>query len=218
MDSPISRFRLSVNLYGAPALTLAEFAGYKQDVIVGASLQVGVPWGQYDDTRVVNIGMNRWLFKPEIGISEASGPWTLELTAGATFFTDNSDFYGGSTRAAGPYLFVPGSCDLQLPLGHLGIVDATYFTGGRTTIDGVRGNDFQQNWRLGANTGVARRLQQLGQALCEQRGVGAYRQQLRFVWRCLAVPLGRRPLNSTSGVARRLGARCAGATRHTGSP
>ncbi len=51
-----SRFRLSVNLYGAPALTLAEFAGYKQDVIVGASLQVGVPWGQYDDTRVVNIG------------------------------------------------------------------------------------------------------------------------------------------------------------------
>jgi len=97
-----SRFRLSVNLYGAPALTLKEFAGYTQDVIVGASLQVSVPWGQYDNTRAVNIGMNRWWFKPEIGVSKASGPWTLELTAAATFFTDNTNFFGGSTRAQDP--------------------------------------------------------------------------------------------------------------------
>jgi hypothetical protein len=42
-------FRLAVNLYGAPALTLPEFASYQQDLIVGASLRVFAPvGGQYD--------------------------------------------------------------------------------------------------------------------------------------------------------------------------
>ena len=145
-----SRFRLSVNLYGAPALTLAEFAGYRQDVIVGASLQVGVPWGQYDDTRVVNIGTHRWLFKPEIGISKAQGPWTLELAAGAAFFTDNTDFFGGKTRAQDPIYSFQIHTIYNFHSGIWASFDATYFTGGRTTIDGVRGDDFQQNWRLGA--------------------------------------------------------------------
>ena len=80
-------FRLSVNFYGAPALTLPEFKSYEQDLIVGASLQVSVPAGQYDSTKLVNIGTNRWSFKPEIGASKALGPWTLELKAGATLFT-----------------------------------------------------------------------------------------------------------------------------------
>ena len=46
-----ARLRLSVNFYGAPALTLREFATYQQDLIVGASLQVSAPVGQYDSTR-----------------------------------------------------------------------------------------------------------------------------------------------------------------------
>ena len=67
------RFRLSVNFYGAPALSLPEFRHYQQDLIVGASLQVSVPVGQYDETRIVNLGTNRWSFKPELGVSKALG-------------------------------------------------------------------------------------------------------------------------------------------------
>jgi hypothetical protein len=95
-------FRLSVNLYGAPVLTLKEFKDYKQDLIIGASLQVSVPSGQYDDTRLVNIGTNRWSFRPEVGVSKALGPWTLEVAGAATFFTDNNDFFGGNTRSEAP--------------------------------------------------------------------------------------------------------------------
>src|SRR6185295_13952170 len=95
-------FRFSVNLYGAPALTLKEFADYHQDLIVGVSLQVSAPWSQYDDSRVVNIGTNRWSFKPELGVSKAVGPWTTEFSAAATLYTDNNDFYGGNKRAQGP--------------------------------------------------------------------------------------------------------------------
>ncbi len=142
-------FRLSVNLYGAPALTLKEFAGWEQDLIVGASFRVTVPWGQYDDTRIVNIGTNRWSFKPEVGISKAIGPWTLELTAAATFFTDNDDFYGGKTRAQDPLFSAQTHVIYSFPRGIWGSLDATYFAGGRTTIDGALNADLQQNWRVG---------------------------------------------------------------------
>jgi Putative MetA-pathway of phenol degradation len=72
-------FRFSVNFYGAPALSAKEFADYHQDLIVGASLRVFAPFGQYDDIKLVNIGTNRWTIKPELGISKALGSWTLEL-------------------------------------------------------------------------------------------------------------------------------------------
>jgi len=142
-------FRVSVNLYGAPALTLKEFAGWQQDLIVGASLRVTVPWGQYDDTRLVNIGTNRWSFKPEVGVSKALGPWTLEVTGAVTFFTDNDDFYGGRTRAQDPLYSAQVHAIYSFASGIWGSLDATYFTGGRTTLDGTRNADLQQNWRIG---------------------------------------------------------------------
>jgi len=143
-------FRASINLYGAPAMSLAEFAGYRQDVIVGVSLQVTAPWGQYDRSRVVNIGTNRWSFKPQVGVSKAIGPWTLELTAAVTLFTDNRDFYGGNTRSQDPLYAVQGHAIYNFSSGIWGSLDATYFSGGRTTLNGTLGNDLQQNWRVGA--------------------------------------------------------------------
>lgn len=143
-------FRLSVNLYGAPALTMAEFAGWEQDVIVGVSLRVAAPWSQYDSTRLVNIGSNRWSFKPEAGISKALGPWTVELAAAAMFFTDNDDFFGGSTLSQAPLYSLQGHLVYGFRSGIWVSVDATYFAGGRTTLNGALNNDLQQNWRVGA--------------------------------------------------------------------
>lgn len=96
------RFRFSVNLYGAPALTLEEFRNYRQDLIVGVSLQVSVPLGQYDDDRLLNIGTNRWSIKPELGFSKALGSFIVEFSAAANFYTDNDDFFGGNTRTQDP--------------------------------------------------------------------------------------------------------------------
>ena len=142
--------RLSVNLFGAPALTLKEFKNYEQDLIVGASLQVTVPSGQYDDSRVVNISTNRWSIKPELGISKTLGPWTLELGAAATLFTDNKDFFGGNTRSQEPLYSTQGHVIYGFPSGIWASLDATYFTGGRTEINGTPNDDRQGNWRLGA--------------------------------------------------------------------
>jgi hypothetical protein len=95
-------FRLSINLHGAPALSLREFRGWKQDLIVGASVQVAPPWGQYDGTRLVNVSSHRWSVKPEIGVSKAVGTWTWEAQASVAFFSDNDSFYGGHVRAQDP--------------------------------------------------------------------------------------------------------------------
>jgi hypothetical protein len=143
-------FRVSVNLYGAPAMTLEEFGSYKQDLIVGAALQVSVPWGQYDDTRLVNIGTHRWFVKPSLGVSKTEGPWTLEATAAATFYTDNDDFYGGHTRQQDPVYSLQAHTIRGFANGIWASLSATYFTGGSTTIDGVAKHDLQRNWRVGA--------------------------------------------------------------------
>jgi len=143
------KFRLSVNFIGAPALGLKEFRAYRQDLIVGASLQVSVPAGQYDSSKLVNLGTNRWSFKPEVGVSKAIGPWTLELTAAATLFTDNNDFFGGHKRSQDPLYSSQAHAIYSFPRGIWGSLDLTYFTGGRTTVDGVHNFDIQQNWRVG---------------------------------------------------------------------
>jgi hypothetical protein len=148
------RFRLSVNLYGAPALKLKDFAAYQQDLIVGASLQVSVPAGQYDDSRLINLGSNRWWFKPEVGISKASGPWTLELTGAVTLFTDNNDFFNGNKRSQDPLYSTQLHAIYGFSGGSWASFDVTYFTGGRTTLNGVLNGDLQQNWRVGATLAI----------------------------------------------------------------
>ena len=142
-------FRLSVNLIGAPALTLKEFRNYRQDLIVGASLQVLAPLGQYDDLRLVNLGSHRWSFKPEVGVSKALDRWTLELQAAATLYTDNDDFFRGNTRSQDPLYSFQAHTIYNFPSGLWGSVDGTWFTGGRSTLNGAVSNDLQRNWRIG---------------------------------------------------------------------
>jgi hypothetical protein len=142
------RLRLSVNLYGAPALSFEEFAAYEQDLIIGVSVAVTTPLGQYDSDKAVNLGTNRWSVKPELGISKALGPVTLELAAGATVYTKNDDFFG-RTREQDPLYSLQANIIYQLRWGIWGAVTATYLTGGRTTVDGRKNDDRQDNLRVG---------------------------------------------------------------------
>ena len=131
--------RVSVNFYGAPALTMNEYPSYQQDLIVGASLQVTPPLGQYDSTRLLNVGTHRWSIKPELGVSKAWGAVTLELIPAVTFFTTNHDFFGGQTLAQAPIYSMQGHLIYEFFPALWGALDAIYYAGGRTTIDGDKG-------------------------------------------------------------------------------
>jgi hypothetical protein len=142
--------RLSLNFYGAPALSLPEFKSYEQDLIVGASVQVSAPSGQYDDSRIVNIGTHRWYLKPELGLSKAVGPWILEAATGVTVYSTNTDFFNGNRRSQDPLFSVRGHAIYTFDSGIWASIDATYFAGGRTTLNSKLAADLQQNSRAGA--------------------------------------------------------------------
>lgn len=146
--------RLSVILHGAPAMTPAEFRSYRPNLLVGASIQVSAPLGQYDGTRLLNLGTNRWSVKPGIGVSQTFGRWTLEVEGAVTFFTTNNDFFGGGTRSQRPLLSGQAHAVHSFRSGVWVSLDATFFTGGRTTFNGTINNDLQRNWRAGATLAV----------------------------------------------------------------
>ena len=142
-------FYFTINLYGSPALSFEEFKDYRQNTIVGLSLKITAPLGAYDADKLLNIGTNRWSLKPEVGISQAIGRWTLEAALAVTFYTDNDEFDNDKTRQQDPIYSAQGHVIYSFP-GHIwASVGATYYEGGRTTIDGISKDEVLQNWRTG---------------------------------------------------------------------
>jgi hypothetical protein len=142
--------RVSVNFFGAPALSLKEFGAYKQDLIAGASLMVSPPLGQYDPSKLVNLGTNVWTVRPDIGISKALGPITLEAGLAASFFSVNHDFFGGKTREQDPVYSTRANLIYAFRNGIWASLNGTYYTGGRSTVNGVVNDDLIRSSRTGA--------------------------------------------------------------------
>ncbi len=142
--------KASVNLYGAPALTLDQFKDYQQDLIIGASLAASVPWGKYDDNQLINVGANRWFIQPGLGISKALGPWRFELAGSGIFYTSNTNFMGGNSLSQNPVYSTQTHAIYYFQNTAWISVDATYFTGGQSYLNGnpISGN--QENWRFGS--------------------------------------------------------------------
>jgi hypothetical protein len=147
--------RLASNIFGGPALSREAFARAPAETTLGASLVVTMPTGQYDGAKLVNIGTNRWSFKPEIGFSHPAGPWTFDLYAGAWFYSANDDFFGGHRRTQDPLVALQGHVIYTFSKGGTWLaLDGTWYSGGQTTVDGVFNADRQSNTRIGATLAV----------------------------------------------------------------
>jgi hypothetical protein len=147
MADPAMRF--AVNFYGAPAMDLEHFKAYRQDLIIGTSVVVTAPFGQYDSNRVANLGTNRWSAKPEAGLSKAFDVWTAELSTGATFYTRNDDYIQGNVREQDPLYSAQLHLTRQFGRGMWGAISTTYYEGGRTTLNGVARDDRLSGSRIG---------------------------------------------------------------------
>jgi hypothetical protein len=137
-----SGYRLSVNLKGGPAMQMKDFVKWKEKVLLGASLRIIAPTGQYDSHKLINWGMNRWAFKPEFGYSQRWGRWVLDGSAGVWFYTTNNASYAGPTPA--PQTLTPvGSFE-----GHLSrdfgrrrfwaSLDGNFWFGGIASLSGIQ--------------------------------------------------------------------------------
>jgi hypothetical protein len=148
------RIRAAVNLVGGRALTPREFAQRKPAPSLGASVVVVAPVGQYFPEKLINIGANRWAFKPELGFSFPTGKWILDLAASVWLFTDNANFYGGQLRTQDPLWAGQAHVSYTFRPGLWLAADATLYTGGRTSLDGVVKDDRQENSRGGLTLSV----------------------------------------------------------------
>ena len=142
--------KASVNLYGAPALTLDQFKNYQQDLIIGASLAASIPWGNYNNEQMINVGANRWFIQPGLGASQAIGPWRFELAGAATIYTSNTSFLGGNTLSQNPIYSTQTHVIYYFPSTAWLSADATYYVGGQAYVNGTPISGSQENWRFGA--------------------------------------------------------------------
>jgi hypothetical protein len=146
-----TRLRFSVLVHGAPALTARELAKAPKRTVVGTSLTITAPTGQYINGKFINLGTNRWSFKPELALSEPMGDrWLIDLYAGVWFFTNNNSFYPGSTvRSQDPMGSFQGHLSYNISLRAWAALDLTYYIGGTSSVNGVSKDDRQENSRIG---------------------------------------------------------------------
>ena len=157
-----SVFRLSVNLKGGRAMSVQEFQAWKQKTIIGISLKIVVPSGQYDGTKLVNNGGNRWAFKPELGYSRRWGHWVLDAYGGLWFYTTNHDFWshnaffpGLQTQSQEPTGAIEGHLSYDVKPRYWISLDSNFWYGGRTVLNGVENQlTLQRNSRIGVTVSV----------------------------------------------------------------
>jgi hypothetical protein len=145
------RFRLSVLVRGAPAASVAQIAKAPRRTILGTSLTVVAPTGQFFPDRLINLGTNRWAFKPEVAVSHPMGErWLLDVYAALWLFTANDSYYPGTLhRTQAPMGAFQAHVSYNFQRTLWAAFDATYYVGGRSTIDGIGNDDRQSNSRVG---------------------------------------------------------------------
>lgn len=144
-------FRLSIILVGGKAMGMKEF--FKSDpkkFKLGLSFRVRAPLGQYDPTKFINLGANRWAFKAGLAASYTiKKKLTFEGHLVSWFFTENKSFFNGNTIYQKPvvgaqlhvsYVFKPGIW-LAVSAGATGL--------GKTVVNGVEQDNLQRNSRFG---------------------------------------------------------------------
>lgn len=142
---------VSVNLWGAPSMTLADFADLRVTPrpIIGASLKVVAPTGDYDSDRIVNVGANRWAAKFEVGsIWPLNRKWLLEAEVGSWIFEDNDDFLG-MTRKQDSIQALELHLVRRFGPAFWASLDMNAYKGGRSEVNGRHLDDIQRDSKFG---------------------------------------------------------------------
>jgi hypothetical protein len=145
------RLRVSVLLLGAPAVTIDQFRVAPRKTVLGVSMNVVAPTGQVFEDKLVNIGTNRWSFRPEVAVSQPIGKrWLMDVYAGLWLFTDNPRFFpGNALREQAPM----GTFQAHISYNFTPItwvaLDATFYTGGQSSVNEDLNDDRQSNTRIG---------------------------------------------------------------------
>jgi len=133
-------FRLSLNLKGGPAMDAREFGKWNQKALMGVSLKVVIPTGQYDPNKLINWSANRWAVKPEFGYSRRRKHVLWDAYAGVWFYTTNQHFYsptGPQPQSQKPIGSVEGHLSYDFKPRFWVSLDGNFWYGGVTSLSGI---------------------------------------------------------------------------------
>lgn len=141
--------RYAINLYGAPPLQSADYVRYRRrqdtETIIGAALAVRLPTGDYHKDLLINLGGNRFVIRPQLGIEHNRGPWTFEATSEIAFYTDNNEFFDGNRLEQDPLFKIATSAEYTFRPGFRANISYGYDYGGEATVNDVKKDNRQQN-------------------------------------------------------------------------
>src|SRR3954469_12522396 len=144
------RVKIGLNLFGSPGMAPKDFQRFNEETVLGTSIVISVPIGQYWPEKVINIGTHRWGFKPELGFSHRRGSFYFETFAGVWFFTKNKVYLKTAKLEQDPIFTFQAHVIHLFPKKSWVAVNGGYADGGQTRVNGIEKNNFQKNWRLGA--------------------------------------------------------------------
>jgi len=135
-----------VNLIGPPAQNdLVDALRYEPGFSLDLLADLALPIGEYDNSRHLNIGQNRWYGRLGSPIVWQLGPWvpgrrtTLEFLPAVWFLGDNTD-YVGQTLSTDPIFQLDAHLTRDFTEHFWGALDAAWYYGGKASINGVSGD------------------------------------------------------------------------------
>ena len=149
-----AKIKFGLNLLGSPVLSPKEFRLFQEHTVLGASIVISIPSGQYFPEKLINLGSNRWGIKPEIGFSHREGRLYYEMYTGVWFFSGNNEFLKTGQLDQKPLFAFQAHIDYVFKSKVWLAINGGFAVGGQTTLNSVERNDAQQNWRAGGTFSV----------------------------------------------------------------
>ena len=153
------RVRLSINFLGAPALKGKAFQAYRAahpvNTVVGAALAIRLPLGEYKQDKLLNLGENRYVFRPQLGFVHTRGHWSYELTGSVFLYTKNDEFFGNNKREQDPLYALQTHLIYSSPQRWWVSLGAAHDWGGESSLNGVKKDDRRRDVLFGVSVGVS---------------------------------------------------------------
>ena len=146
--------RYALFVVGAPALTKEQFASFEPKTIVGLTMRMQAPLGQYDANKIINLGSNRWVFSPQIGVWHVVRKFTFEAYAGVWLFRDNREFLGTKVQSQNPLFTIQAHASYLFRNGIWIAASSRQSLGGAVTVDGGDKLEPETNNRLGLSCSI----------------------------------------------------------------
>ena len=139
--------QLDVNLFGTSQLkSTVDLVNYEPKWTLDAAVLLAFPIGEYDDDKLVNMGLNRWYgriafpFKYHFRVFSPGYMTSLEITPSVWLFAENDDFVGQKLEND-PMWQLEAHLTHDFTRSFFGSLDLLYRGGFQSEINGVEVGD-----------------------------------------------------------------------------